>query len=115
MKFTIKKTIEVDVVVDCDYTPAKSGKRTLSNGDPGTPDDPAELAINSVKLGDLDITPQLKAQDFDLNALSEDLQAESKTNFTKQENECNQLYKAFCCVFQRLQNVVDDPAAKNCC
>lgn len=35
--------------VDYDYTPGRQGVHTLRNGDPGYPDEPAEIYITSVK------------------------------------------------------------------
>ena len=41
--------------VDYDYTPERSGVWTLPNGDPGYPDEPAELDIEAIKLCGIDI------------------------------------------------------------
>jgi hypothetical protein len=37
--------------VDYDYSPGRPGVHALRNGDPGYPDEPPELYVNSIKRG----------------------------------------------------------------
>jgi hypothetical protein len=52
--------------VDYDYSPGRPGVHTLRNGDPGYPDEPAELYVNTVSCG---------FWKLDFNELSEEKQA----------------------------------------
>ena len=62
-------TIEVHGVtmdVEYDYSPFLKGRWTLSNGDPGYPDEPAELEITSVLIEGYDWYDLLTPKAFDL-------------------------------------------------
>lgn len=45
----------IPLEVDYDFTPPRDGKWTLNNGDPGYPDEPAELDIESVYVIDSNV------------------------------------------------------------
>jgi len=57
---------EHDVEVSYAYSPGRPGKMYLRNGDPGYPDEPAELEILSVPLYSLDTLPYLPETTLDL-------------------------------------------------
>ena len=65
---------EHDVQVDYTYSPGRPGKMYMPNGDPGYPDEPAEVEILNVWLYELDVLQYLHAQSYDslLDTISTD-------------------------------------------
>ncbi len=69
-------TIEVmgvEMQVEYDHSPFLKGKWTLSNGDPGYPDEPEEIEITSIEINGYDWTNLVseKALDLIIEQLSE--------------------------------------------
>ena len=56
---------EQDVEVSYYYSPGRPGRMYMPNGDPGYPDEPAELEILSVPLFSMDTLPYLSAYALD--------------------------------------------------
>ena len=63
----------VEMEVGYDHSPFLPGKWTLSNGDPGYPDEPEEIEITSVEINGYDWTNLVseKALDLIIEQLSE--------------------------------------------
>ena len=55
----------IDVVVGYDFSPGRPGRHTMPNGDPGYPDDPAELDIYSVVDADTKAELELTVEEAD--------------------------------------------------
>lgn len=81
-KITIPITLEIEVEVNCDYTPGHEGTFYRSNGDPGDPPEPPEFFIESVIWDGLDITKNLDKIDFDWEYLTQQCE-ENFDNFNK--------------------------------
>jgi len=56
---------EQDVEVSYAYSPGRPGRMYMPNGDPGYPDEPAEVEILSVPLFSMDTLPHLSEPAFD--------------------------------------------------
>jgi len=56
---------EHEVQVDYTYSPGRPGKMYMPNGDPGYPDEPAEVEILNVWLYELDVLQYLPDQSYD--------------------------------------------------
>ncbi len=56
---------EHEVQVDYTYSPGRPGKMYMPNGDPGYPDEPAEVEILNVWLYELDVLQYLSDSPFD--------------------------------------------------
>jgi len=56
---------EQEVQVDYTYSPGRPGKMYMPNGDPGYPDEPAEVEILNVWLYELDVLQYLSDSPFD--------------------------------------------------
>ena len=55
MRVSIKMAVEANeeptlVHIEADYTPGRPGRRYMSNGDPGYPDEPDEIEITECTL-----------------------------------------------------------------
>jgi len=46
---------EIIFQVDYDFTPGRPGMWTLSNGDPGYPDEPDEMNIDAIRVMGIDV------------------------------------------------------------
>ena len=55
---------EWELEIEYDYTAGQKGVLTLSNGDPGYPDEPEQLTIYSVKRNGFEIIDFLSADDM---------------------------------------------------
>jgi hypothetical protein len=51
--------------VDYDYTPGRPGMWNLPNGDPGYPDDPAEMDIEAIRILGIDVYEVLSQESID--------------------------------------------------
>lgn len=56
------RTGDVECEVCFDYSPGRPGVHTLRNGDPGYPDDPAELEITAVMVDGEDVMGRLSEE-----------------------------------------------------
>lgn len=56
---------EHEVQVDYTYSPGRPGKMYMPNGDPGYPDEPAEVEILNAWLYELDVLQYLSDQSYD--------------------------------------------------
>jgi len=56
---------EWELEIDFDYSPGEKGVHTLSNGDPGWPEVPSDVDINSICLDGVDVQDLLTDKDIE--------------------------------------------------
>lgn len=62
--------VELEMLVEFDYTPGRPGRNYMPNGDPGYPDEPAEFDVTDVTVIGRDNKPLFKLTDEQIKALS---------------------------------------------